>query len=282
MSTRFFNPIFQALDDAGVARTDGTLTFFSKGTTTKLDTFQDAALTIPNSNPVVTKAGARMPDIWLQDTDYTALFQIGGEEVWTADVSGAVVPVASEASAGLVRLATASEMQSGVATDAVPTVARVTSGIQIDTAQIVSGIFDPSRLPSASETAKGAVELATQAEMDSGTTGLVPDAAKIKTFVDAAVSGALSGSNASPGFITFTNGLIVQWGTESSMAEDESRNVSLPTPFTSTHLVQFATATTLPNQGASFGAGPGSSLSSILLHNGTDLTLSANWLAIGV
>jgi len=36
----------------------------------------------------------------------------------------------------------------------------------------------------ASETAKGIVELATQAEMDAGAAGLVPDADKVKTFVD--------------------------------------------------------------------------------------------------
>ena len=285
MSTRFFNPIFQALDDAGVARTDGTLTFFAQGTTTKLDTFQDSALTIPNSNPVITTKGARMPDIWLQDQNYTVLFEIGGKEVWTADISGSAVAVATETSAGIVRLATAQEMQSGTATDAVPTVATVTSGIQLDAAQVISGILNAARLPAGSETAKGAVELATQTEMDQGASNVVPPADKVKTFVDAAIATAIAGvggpnTPTNPGSIELDNGLKIQWGSN-SVGGNSSLTISYPIAFT-TFAIPVASGAA---SGGSNDPGPGvvsTTLTNFVVHNSAGSTITAFWIAIGV
>jgi len=54
--------------------------------------------------------------------------------------------------------------------------------------QTVSGEFDPARLPAATISSIGAVEKATTTEMEAGTADKFPDAAKVKSFVDASVA----------------------------------------------------------------------------------------------
>ena len=235
MTQRFYNPRFQSLDDAGIANENGRLFFYEQGTTTFQDTYRDSGLTIVNTNPVVTTAGSRMPDIWLQSLNYTVRFEIDGVEVWTSDIDGNTVPIATDTTPGIVELATAQEMQDGVATDRVPSVSVVTNNIRIDSSQIISGILNSSRLPAATTSLQGAVELATQAEMDAGAMGVVPTADIIKTFVDTAVGTGFTGSLTTPGYIQFPpiGGIVLkmQWGSQSIPGNSQG-TISYPMPFT--------------------------------------------------
>jgi hypothetical protein len=191
MSTRFQQPIMQALDDTGVAVVGSRLFFYDIGTTTFLDTYQDRELTTPNSNPVEAVAGGRFPDIWLQEQDYTVRFTIPNNgvdvDVWSVDITGVSLTAASVTTAGIVRLATVAEMIAGVHATAVPSVQNVTQNIKLDAARIQSGIFNSARLPTATAIAQGAVLIADAADILAGTAGRMVDAAQL-----AAATGTLS------------------------------------------------------------------------------------------
>ena len=156
MTTRFVEPIMQALDDTGTAIEGARLFFYAIGTTTFQDTFQDSDETLPNSNPVETVAGGRFPNIWLQELEYTVRFTIPvngvDTDIWSVDITGVSIPFASESVFGIVRYATPSEMQAGVVTDRVATVQRITQDVVLDTSRIQSGTFNAARLPAATTT----------------------------------------------------------------------------------------------------------------------------------
>lgn len=76
MAAQFFNPIAQYLNGAGRVIPGAQLEFFANGTTTPQDTFADAALTTPNTNPVVCDADGRIPPIFMPNDDvYTIVFR---------------------------------------------------------------------------------------------------------------------------------------------------------------------------------------------------------------
>lgn len=75
MSIYYFDPFFEALDTSGVSIAGATLTFYETNTTTPKNTFQDAAFTTPNTNPVVADGSGRFPEIYLQSGLYTILFK---------------------------------------------------------------------------------------------------------------------------------------------------------------------------------------------------------------
>lgn len=195
MSTRFQEPIMQALDASGTAVVGSRLFFYEQGTTTFLDTYQDQALTLPNANPVETATGARFPNIWLQELDYTVRFTIPQNgvdvDVWTVDITGVSIPLASESTAGIVRLATPAEMAAGINASVVPSVLRVTQDIVLDTARIQTGTFNAARLPAATTVVQGATILADEADITAGNAGKVVDAAQLKAAIDGLQVGVL-------------------------------------------------------------------------------------------
>lgn len=188
MSTRFVNPIMQALDDTGVAVGGSRLFFYALGTTTFQDTFQDQALTLPNSNPVETDAGGRFPDIWLQELEYTVRFTIpqNGIDVdeWTVDITGITIPVATETTAGIVRFGTTAEVVAGTSASLAASILNITQDIVLNTARIQSGTFNAARIPTATTSVKGAVIRADAADITNGTADRVVDAAQLKAAID--------------------------------------------------------------------------------------------------
>jgi len=66
---QFNNPFIQHFDDIGKVLSGGKLTFFEDGSTTVLkNTFTDAGLTVPNTNPVILSQSGREPPIFLDGT----------------------------------------------------------------------------------------------------------------------------------------------------------------------------------------------------------------------
>jgi hypothetical protein len=89
---RFEVPFPQFLDSTPNVYSGARLFFYASGTSTKLNTYSDRALSIPNTNPVVfNSAGRPAVDIFLQDLDYKVILSPAtdtdppGAPIWTAD-----------------------------------------------------------------------------------------------------------------------------------------------------------------------------------------------------
>src|SRR3954470_8842756 len=92
MAGRFSVPYPQFLDSSPNVYSGARLFFYAAGTSTKLNTYSDRALTIANTNPVVlNSAGRPAVDIFLQDLDYKVVLAPAtntdppGSAIWTAD-----------------------------------------------------------------------------------------------------------------------------------------------------------------------------------------------------
>lgn len=101
---RYSTPYQTALDTAGVTLPGALLYFYQSGTATPLTTYSDAALSLPNTNPVVSDAGGLFPNIFLQSgVDYKVILKdADGNQLWQADpVSGGGITVAIETVANI-------------------------------------------------------------------------------------------------------------------------------------------------------------------------------------
>lgn len=86
MATRFFLSRQQVSDDNGAPLPGALLNFYVTGTSTRKNTFSDAALTTANANPVVANSAGRFGDIFLSSGSYKAvLTDASGNAIWTAD-----------------------------------------------------------------------------------------------------------------------------------------------------------------------------------------------------
>ena len=75
MPNRFQLPLETPVDATGAPYPGGKLFFYTSGTSTKLNTFSDSALTIANSDPVVLDSAGRFPNaIFLQNAAYNVVF----------------------------------------------------------------------------------------------------------------------------------------------------------------------------------------------------------------
>lgn len=75
MARFYFDPFFEALTSSGVSIPGATLDFFVTNTTTPKNTFQEAAQTTPNTNPVVADGAGRFPPIYMLEGLYTVIFK---------------------------------------------------------------------------------------------------------------------------------------------------------------------------------------------------------------
>jgi hypothetical protein len=80
-------PVFQFADSSGRPYAGGSLTFSATGTSTPRDTYSDASLSTPNTNPVVlNSAGWPAVDIYLQNLPYRVVLRdSAGNAIWTRD-----------------------------------------------------------------------------------------------------------------------------------------------------------------------------------------------------
>lgn len=94
--------------------------------------------------------------------------------------------------------------------------------------------------------------------------------------------GVTANSFASPGYIKFTNGLILQWGFV-SVAADGAANATFPTPYTS-FVVPIVSAVALSgsttnSQNTGYAS---NTLTTLTVWNADDRTVSVPWFAVGV
>lgn len=83
---RFVLPLQQVFTLSGRLGAGYKLHFYQTGTSTALDTFSDAALSIANPNPVIADAEGRFEDIFLSNQPYKVkLTDEDDVEIWTAD-----------------------------------------------------------------------------------------------------------------------------------------------------------------------------------------------------
>lgn len=114
---RFLDPHFQALNSSGASVPGAQLFFYAQGTTTLNDTYQDEALTLLNTNPVIADGSGRFPVIYGKSQVYTV--KMTDEDGVTLDTSDwdATEPVsptsATTTAEGIVELATTAEVDTG-------------------------------------------------------------------------------------------------------------------------------------------------------------------------
>jgi hypothetical protein len=91
------SPWFTALDGTGVTLPGSKLFTYDSGTSTKRDTYQDAALTVPHTNPIIMDANGRAV-IYLAATSYKLVLTSANDTdpptspIKTVDPVGAVPP----------------------------------------------------------------------------------------------------------------------------------------------------------------------------------------------
>jgi hypothetical protein len=67
MAQRFYEPIARIFTNAGAVGVGYKYYFYQTGTTTPVTTYQNAGLTVANTNPVISDANGRFPEIWYSD-----------------------------------------------------------------------------------------------------------------------------------------------------------------------------------------------------------------------
>lgn len=67
MAQRFYKPIARIFTNAGAVAVGYKYYFYQTGTTTQVTTYQDEEATVANTNPVISDANGRFPEIWYSD-----------------------------------------------------------------------------------------------------------------------------------------------------------------------------------------------------------------------
>ena len=77
----------QFLDNNGQPLAGGSVYFYTPGTTTPKTTYQNSALTVPNTNPVILDAAGRAT-IWGSGSFRQVVFDVNGNLIWDGVTSG--------------------------------------------------------------------------------------------------------------------------------------------------------------------------------------------------
>lgn len=86
MPTLFTSPRYSPVDGNGNTYPGGKLYFYATGTTTPKNTYSDAGLASPNTNPVIADGDGLFPAIYLASGDYKAVLKTAADvTVWTVD-----------------------------------------------------------------------------------------------------------------------------------------------------------------------------------------------------
>ena len=109
MAVRFNTTRIQYLDENGDPYSGGLMNYYETGTSTRLDTYSDNALSSANANPVVADSAGRFGDIFLKGQDYKVVFtDSAGTTIWTADpVHGIITDRSVAAKTGAYTVTTA-------------------------------------------------------------------------------------------------------------------------------------------------------------------------------
>lgn len=91
MANRYSDPDVQFSDSTGAALAGAQLFFYNTGTSTKLNTYSDSALSIANTNPIVLDANGRAGSVFLQNLKYKVVLAPSTDTdpptspIWTQD-----------------------------------------------------------------------------------------------------------------------------------------------------------------------------------------------------
>ena len=85
LGPRFVLPYQTVIDGTGVPIPGALLNFYASGTSTRLTTYSDALLTVPNANPVAANAAGVFPNIFLNGNYKVILTDSLNNQIWTAD-----------------------------------------------------------------------------------------------------------------------------------------------------------------------------------------------------
>src|SRR5215472_14977048 len=91
MANRFFNPDIAYFTSSGQSLSGAKLFFYTTGTSTKLNTYSDSALSVANSNPVLLDSNGRAGSIFLQNLKYKVVLAPSTDTdpptspIWTMD-----------------------------------------------------------------------------------------------------------------------------------------------------------------------------------------------------
>jgi hypothetical protein len=97
MAQRFYEPITRIFTNAGAVGVGYKYYFYLTGTTTPVTTYQDINLTVANTNPVLSDANGRFPEIWYSDLSQLKLIVKDSLDntIETCDPVGATAEVVS-------------------------------------------------------------------------------------------------------------------------------------------------------------------------------------------
>ena len=97
MAQRFIEPIARIFTNAGAVGVGYKYYFYLTGTTTPVTTYQNAGLTVANTNPVLSDANGRFPEIWYSDLSQLKLIvkDSSNNTIETVDPVGATASAIS-------------------------------------------------------------------------------------------------------------------------------------------------------------------------------------------
>ena len=97
MAQRFYEPIARIFTNAGAVGVGYKYYFYQTGTTTPVTTYQNAGLTVANTNPVLSDANGRFPEIWYSDLSQLKLIvkDSSNNTIETVDPVGATASAVS-------------------------------------------------------------------------------------------------------------------------------------------------------------------------------------------
>lgn len=172
MAVSYISPRFYATTDAGAPAVGYKLYTYLTGTTTPAATYQDAGGVSSNTNPIILDARGEAVIFLAAATTYRFVLKTSADvTVWTQDsISSAYnIPAASITTAMIQdeAITSAKLKQTGVVIPNGSTATTPSTGD--NSAKIATTAFVNTAVPAASETAAGKVELATQAEVNTGT-----------------------------------------------------------------------------------------------------------------
>jgi hypothetical protein len=128
LGPRLVLPYQTVVDSNGVPVPGALLNFYASGTNTRLTTYSDPLLTVPNSNPVVANAAGVFPNIFLNGNYKVVLTDSLLNQIWTADpVDGTTFVPGPATFAATAPVAVA--FPSGIVTYSCPTCATITANI---------------------------------------------------------------------------------------------------------------------------------------------------------
>jgi hypothetical protein len=130
--SRFPVPFLHPINGSGTPYPAARLNFYVAGSATRLDTYSDKDLTIPNSNPVIADGNGRFGQIFLGSGTYDVTLETSlGANIWTAeDVAASAVSSATTTVAGIVELATTAETLAGASSSLAVTPVAAAAAIQ--------------------------------------------------------------------------------------------------------------------------------------------------------